>query len=79
MQITHACAVTTLMRMRVIDIPYVTLRMRGKHIRDVIDVTTSPRYSLQRGVSHKKTSRERPECSVKVLQIMSPPPFKGVI
>ncbi len=25
----------TLMHMRVIDIPYVTLRMRGKHIRDV--------------------------------------------
>ncbi len=33
MQITHACAVTTLMRMRVIDIPYVTLR--SKHIHDV--------------------------------------------
>ncbi len=44
----HSCAVTTLMRMHVIDIPYITLCIRGKHIRRYV---TSPRYSLQRGVS----------------------------
>ncbi len=41
--------------MHVIDIPYVTLRMRGKHIRRHL---TSPRYSLQQGVSQSGRGAE---------------------